>query len=570
MRVKKRKSPQNLVKLPEDPMRRLITLVFLVFLSLGTLSSTPSGKQANFINSGKAAREDLSQYYKKWLGEDASYIIADEERSVFKRLINDEERNSFIEQFWNRRNPDPYSSVNSFKEEHYRRIAYANEHFASGIPGWKTDRGRIYIMYGKPDDTEVHPTAEIYFRPATEGSGTVTAFPFEKWWYRHMDGIGDGVMLEFVDSSMNGEYHLAVSPDEKDALMNMPNSCATLAEELGRNWDIHINIPGDPNAVINPVNMDKGAQNMPFTEMEQIIDYPGPPKIKFKDLKTAVETQLHYDGLAYDVKTDCLKKTDQSALALITIELNNSELEFKREEDFNRATVNVYGRATSPSGAIKAEWEDVITRDFNDILFQNGKNRPSEYQKIIALDAGQTYKLDLILKDLNSDKMGTLNRSLDIPKYAHDALQSSSILLAKDITQARMKANKSNPYIIGDMRIVPMVKHEYTANQYLLPYMQIYNMQADPTNLKPSLDVAFLLKINGDLVEEFKSTAVNSAQFFYNRRVVLAGKIPLRSLKPGKYTLEIKVQDTIANRSLSTSTDFSVRESKPPISSAAP
>jgi GWxTD domain-containing protein len=556
-------------------MRYLRFLLFLIFLGLGlsVISSAPPDKQSKSKNSGKAKLEGgLAQYYKKWLDEDVLYIISEEEKGVFKSLKNDEERESFIEQFWNRRNPSGSSSYNSFKEEHYRRIAYANERFASGIPGWKSDRGRIYIMYGKADDVETHPTGGNYSRPFNEGGGTTTTFPFEKWWYRHIDGVGDGVELEFVDASMSGEYRLAMSPDEKDALINVPNAGLTLSEEMGlsQKKDRAYFNPGadsNPNSVENSY---RRAQDQPFSRMERYFAVQRPPQIKFIDLKTAVETHISYDNLTYDLKTDYLKLTPEKVLVPITIELNNSELEFKREQDFNRAKVNVYGKVTSLDKRIMAEWEDEIIKDYNDIYFQIGKNKPSEYQKVVALAPGQLYKLELVLQDLNSKKMGTMDKGLNIPKYDDNALQSSTIILAENITSAPTNANQMDQYVIGDLRIVPRVKPEYTANQNLVPYMQIYNMQIDQTNGRPSLEATFLLKSNGKVVEELRSSAINSEQFFYGQRVVLVGKIPLNKLHPGKYTLEIKVQDTIANRLLSTSTDFKVKELNKAISSVNP
>jgi GWxTD domain-containing protein len=561
-------------------MRCLRLLLFLVFLGLGlsALSGTFPGIKTKSKNSGKNTQEaGLSQHYKKWLDEDAHYIISDEERSVFKSLKNDEERESFIEQFWNRRNPESNSSYNSFKEEHYRRIAYANEHYASGIPGWKTDRGRIYIVYGKPDDIETHPTGGNYNRPFNEGGGTTTTFPFEKWWYRHIEGVGDGVELEFVDTTMSGEYHLAMSKDEKDALMNVPNAGLTLAEEMGLSSKAerpYFN-PGALNDPNSQANLGKSAQDQPFAQLERYFAMQRPPSIKFTDLRTAVETHISYESLTYDLKTDCLKLTSTMVLVPITIEINTSELEFKKEQDFNRAKVNIYGTITTLTGSVKAEWEDEITKDFNDILFPVAKNKPSEYQKIVALAPGQPYKLELVLKDVNSKKMGTLKKGLNIPKYDDNALQSSTIILADSITPAPKNANQLDQYVIGDLRIVPRVKPEFTTNQYLFPYMQIYNMQVDQTNQKPSLDVEYFLKSNGKLnkgklVEEFKSTADNAGMFFYEQRVALVGRIPLKSIPPGEYTLEIKVQDNIANRSLSTSTNFKVMESKPAISSTNP
>src|ERR1700738_2742847 len=137
-------------------------------------------------------------------------------------IINDAERESFVEQFWLRRDPTPDTEENEFKEEHYRRIAYANERFASGIPGWKTDRGMIYIKFGAPDEIDSHPSGGNYQRQPDEGGGQTTTFPFERWRYRHIDDIGSNVVIEFVDRTMSGEYRLTIDPTEKDALQHTP------------------------------------------------------------------------------------------------------------------------------------------------------------------------------------------------------------------------------------------------------------------------------------------------------------------------------------------------------------
>ena len=162
-----------------------------------------------------------------------AYIITDEERAAFKRLQTDEEREQFIEKFWLRRDPTPDTVENEFKEEHYRRIAYANEHYASGIPGWKTDRGRIYIIYGPPDEIEDHSSGGIYERPPEEGGGETSTFPFQQWRYRYIEGIGNNVIIEFVDPTMSGEYHMTMDPSEKDALLYVPGAGLTLMEQMG-------------------------------------------------------------------------------------------------------------------------------------------------------------------------------------------------------------------------------------------------------------------------------------------------------------------------------------------------
>jgi len=552
-------------------MRYSRILLILVVLCLGygySFSSPPddvkSGKTAEKPKKKQEKKKkkndsDQVQYFKKWLEEDVDYIISEEERAVFKKLTNDEERDSFIEQFWDRRNPDPRSGNNAFKEEHYRRIAYANQHFASGIPGWKTDRGRIYIMYGKPDELESHPTGGAYNRPYNEGGGTTSTYPFEKWWYRHIDNVGDDIEIEFVDKSMSGEYRMAMNPEEKDALINVPNAGLTLAEEMGLSDKAdraYFNpaIANDPN---NPQNMLRRAKDSPFNRMEQYFNLQRPPQVKFEDLKSIVTANVTYNALPYDIRTDYIKLSAEKILVPITIELNNKDLEFKKELDFNRAVVNVYGIVTNLGGKIAWEWEDVISVEYLDQYFEVGKTKRSEYQKIIALQPGQRYKLDLALKDENSKSVGSLSMAITVPRYDETTLQSSSIILANSISPAPVASDQLQQYVIGDLKIVPNVRAEYLPGQNLIPYIQIYNMEIDQTNQKPSLDVTFTLKSGDKVIEEHKTSAMNSEQLFYGQRVVILGKLPV-NVSQGKYKLEIKVVDNISNRSVSTTTDFKV------------
>jgi GWxTD domain-containing protein len=525
-------------------------------------SDTPDKPKSEKAKTKKNKEGDQASYYKKWLEQDANYIITDEERSVFKKLSNDEERDAFIDQFWERRNPDPHSSGNSFKEEHYRRIAYANEHFASGVPGWRTDRGRIYIMYGKPDEQESHPTGGTYDRPMNEGGGTTSTYPFEKWWYRHIDGVGDDIDIEFVDQSNSGEYKIAMSPEEKDALINVPNAGLTYAEQMGlaQKTDRPYFNPEGYGDVNNPENMFARAKDNPFSRMEQYFSVQRPPQIKFEDLKSIVTANVTFTSFPYDLRTDYMKLSADKVLVPVTIELSNKDLEFKKETEFSRGAVNVYGVVKSLSGRIMYEWEDVINVEYSDQYFEEGKNKRSEYQKIISVPPGQRYRLDLVLKDTNSKNVGSLSRVLNIPKYEETALQSSSIILANSIAPTRTTSDQLQQYVIGDMKVVPNVRSEYLQGQNLLPYMQVYNMDIDQTKQNPSLDVTFTIKNGDKVIEELKGNPFNSEQLFYGLRVVVLGKIPLNAISPGKYKLEIKVVDNISNKSVSTTADFKVNQ----------
>src|ERR1700752_2266822 len=145
-------------------MLRAARVSVLSFLSLAVVvplllaqdsrdpNAAPAPQKLDKKRKLKKTLKELDTPYKQWLNEDVIYIISPEERQAFLQLATNEEREQFIEQFWLRRSTNPDLPDNDFKEEHYRRIAYANEHFASGIPGWRTDRGRMYIMWGPADE----------------------------------------------------------------------------------------------------------------------------------------------------------------------------------------------------------------------------------------------------------------------------------------------------------------------------------------------------------------------------------------------------------------------------------
>jgi GWxTD domain-containing protein len=214
--------------------------------------------------------------YTKWVTEDVAYIISDAERAAFKNLQSDPEREHFIEQFWLRRDPTPGTPENEMKEEHYRRIAYTNEHFAAAVPGWKTDRGRIYISYGPPDEKESHPSGGTYRRPAQEGGGVTTTVPFEQWLYHFIDGVGTNVIIEFVDPGMTGEYRMTTDPSAKDALMVVPREKAGATVQPMIPGGVLISVPlaayGDHKVTV--YGRIDGNQN--FQGFEQVVQGPAP------------------------------------------------------------------------------------------------------------------------------------------------------------------------------------------------------------------------------------------------------------------------------------------------------
>src|SRR5262249_51344506 len=353
-------------------------------------------------------QEDASRALKKWIDEDVSYIITGPERQAWKGLKTDEERESFIESFWLRRDPTPDTIDNEFRDTHYERIAYANEHFASGIPGWKTDRGRIYVMYGKPDEIESHPSGGTYDRPIEEGGGTTSTFPFEIWRYRYIEGIGNEVLLEFVDPSMSGEYRMTIDPNEKDALLHVPGAGLTFDEQFfGRSRADRIS--GLTNST-NTSALGNTSRMNPFDRLQLYANIFKPPEIKFKDLEAIVTTKLSYNLLAFRFRTDFVRVTEDSVLTPITMLLQNKDLAFQEQQGIHRAMIHVYGKVTGINGRVApgGVFEDTISQDIPDALFKQGLESASIHQKIIPLRPG-LYKLDLVLKDINSGNVGTVS-----------------------------------------------------------------------------------------------------------------------------------------------------------------
>src|SRR6202795_5037326 len=285
--------------------------------------------------------KELDTPYKQWLNEDVIYIISPDGRNAFLQLATNEEREQFIEQFWLRRSNNPDLPDNEFKEEHYRRIAYANEHYASGIPGWKTDRGRMYIMWGPADEVESHPTGGTYDRPMEEGGGSTTTYPWETWRWRYLEGIGENIILEFVDPSGSGEFPLTMDPSEKDALLHVPGAGLSLMESMGMASKADRFTRSDGTNL--PTSMGGTPSSMnEFTRLELYAKVNKPPEVKFKDLEAVVTSRIVRDQLHFTWRSDYMKVTNDTVLVPVTIQIPNSQLSFQAKKGINTPVSNIF------------------------------------------------------------------------------------------------------------------------------------------------------------------------------------------------------------------------------------
>jgi GWxTD domain-containing protein len=531
--------------------RLAVTLLAFSFAVPSSLAQKTKSSDQDPMSKPRNEKPELKRAYKDWLEKDVAYIITDEERKAFKKLETDDERERFIEEFWRRRDPDPDTDENEFREEYYERIAYANEHYASGIPGWKTDRGRIYIMWGKPDEVETHPSGGSYNRESYEGGGTTSTYPFERWFYRYLPGVGSGIEIEFVDPTGSGEYRIARNPDEKDALLHVPGAGLTLAEEMG------LSDKADRVANFGGIGMPnyQREQDSPFSRLQILTDLQRPPQIKFNDLASAVNTPIIEDNpLNFDVRIDYFRQSDERVITAVTIQTDNSNLVFKDSGGIQQAQLNIFGRITHVSGRRAGIFEDpVITRATPEELSE-AKSLKSAYQKAVALPPGN-YKLDVIVRDIESGATGVRHVPVVVPKYDPAKLSTSTLVLA-----AKLESLGDQPavgmFTIGNVKVVPNVSGTFHRGSPVGVYMQIYNAGIDQTTLRPSVDVEYALIRDG---KELGKTAEDwRGNSDAGQRLTLARLIDTRQLTPGDYSLEVRVRDRVSGQTLKQEAKFSV------------
>jgi GWxTD domain-containing protein len=501
-------------------------------------------------------RKELETPYKRWLNEEVGYIITDEERKAFGRLQNDEERQQFIEQFWLRRDPTPDTEENEYREEHYRRIAYANEQYASGVPGWKTDRGMMYIKYGPADEVEDHPSGGTYDRPIEEGGGTTSTFPFQKWRYRYIEGVGQDVNIEFVDTSMTGEYHMTMDPSEKDALLYAPNAGLTLYEQMGmankvdrftRTDGTHLGTGGMPL----PASMNQ------FTRLEQFAKLQAPPVIKYKDLEAAVNSTIKYNLLPMKVRADYIPVTAASVLTSIVIQFDRKDLQFKQKDNVSTATVNLLARITSMTRRPVNTFEEAIEVPVPNELLQQAVNGSSIYQKTVPLQPGR-YRLQVIAKDVVGGNMTTYEMVLDVPHFEDDQLTASSLILADVLEKVPTKSIGTGQFVIGTSKVRPRMGETFKRDEKLGIYLQLYNFQPDEKTRKADGTIEYEITKNGSNQKVFEFSEEVSAISGGASQVVVEKLLPLKDLEPGQYTLKMKVSDKRRNQTVTPSATFTV------------
>ena len=524
-------------------LRSALVILSLLLVSSFAASQKEKPKQVKQASQPNQTPEDQTRKvkaesrdaYTRWVNEDVAPIITEAERKAFEKLKSNEEREEFIKIFWGQRDPDPDTEENEYREQYYERIAYANEHFSSGKPGWMTDRGRIYIKFGRPDEIESHPAGGSYQRTPDEGGGSTTTYSFEKWFYRYIPGVRSGVEIEFVDPSGSGEYRIARDSSEKDALAHVPGFDRTSLDSLNSGY--------------------RREQDSPFAKMELLRDLEKPPEIERRNPGGITGSPaIDESPLDVDVRADYFKLSDSRVLTAFTVQTENKDLVFENNGGLQTARLNIFGKIVTVTGRRVGAFEDSVSTSATVAELTDAKERKSAYSKAVALEPGR-YRVDVIVRDVVSGATGVRQVAFQVPKYEDGKLATSSMILTAKL-ENMPPGLAAGPFVIGQTKVVPNMTGLYRRGQPVGVYLQLYNAGIDQTTLRPLVDVDYLLSKDGKEIskqaEDWRGMSESG------QRLTLARLIDTQALAVGEYELTIHVRDRVTDQTLAPAAKFTI------------
>ena len=433
-------------------------------------------------------------HWKQWLGEDARYIITDEERRSFKSLKTDEERDIFVQQFWQRRDPTPDTEENEYKEEHYRRIAYADEQFAlPRVPGWKTDQGMLYIKYGPPDAIEAKP-------------GTLS------WHYRLIDGVGTDVVIDLEDRVKDGNYSITVDPHGPAGLYKplSPQSCMHESMRANDQKTVCMKFPAD--------GLARSGASMRT------------PPPKFKNLAKMVASGGRKEpALPVQVRVDFLRLTNDTIDVNLLLDFPTSAF----------ANINFYGRLINTN-------HQTVT------WFENSVSRGKWHAQQLLLPPG-TYRLQIAA----NNEPAIFDQELIVPSFDEGSVSASSIILADRMNHIPADSPGPSNLQIRTTEINRRFNNVFKQNETLGFYAEFYNFAPDEGGRPQGrIEYEIISDQNGEPVLTDSEDVANlkGSRFL----VVIEKKFPLSALPPGAYTLKITAIDTLGNQTLTPLARFTV------------
>jgi GWxTD domain-containing protein len=482
-----------------------------------------------FLQAEKLSPKDLPEKYRKWLEEEVVYIIVPLEREVFLKLETDRERALFIEAFWKQRDPVRATPENEFKEEHYRRINYSNQFFGRGTPkpGWRTDRGRIYIILGEPNDIQ-------------RFEGKVMTYPSEVWFYQGKTNLGlpPGFNLVFFQEGGLGEYRL-YSPlkDGPQALMTSfygdPYDYLAAYEQL-REFEPELAevsltlIPGEDSAAFGRPSMvsDLLVQKVETAPTKQVEERYAQKFFEYKDI-VEVEYTANY------IDNDSLVKVikDLSGMYFVHYAIEPKRLSVDLYQNKYYTNLKLNGTVSDTEGKNIYQFEKNIFLEFDEEQIKNISHRPFSIHDMFPLIPGN-YKFSLLVKNEVSKEFTSLERDLIIPQE-EETLQMTSLILGYNVNRRGAEQNRLWPFQIGAYQIYFQGNRVFLSQDTMAAAFQIHGLSPI---LREKGEIKYTFFKNG---EEFRSTTKKVNE--YPELPNLIEEFSLQEFPPAHYRLQVSL-----------------------------
>lgn len=456
----------------------------------------------------KAAREELSEWSRQWLEEVVPYIITRAEKEVFLSLPNEAERGKFIERFWKKRDPDPSTPANEYKAEYYRRIGVANRLFGvSGIAGWRTERGRFFILLGPP-----HEVQRDFNVADARGFNSITKETWQYWGLPNPK-LPYNVELAFVDRNGNGNYVL-----ERDFM----------SQENAKAGDIR-----DMTFQFDALEILAEAQKNPFENLDRI--------------RTVVTTQVTYDLVPFEFRTYAFKREDARTHVPVVIDIPYASLPSKSVAGKDRYSLNILTQVSDSLGRVVAQ----KSRDLNFQLEPDQKSAPKgdiiQVRTSLALEPG-TYGIHVIVWENNSGKAGTRHATFTVPGFETGKLVLSDVVLS---------AAGENPPAAAPSAPVATDRRVFRNGEEMEVTVEVYGLALDGASGLNSIRADFEFLRGTQMVLKAPTLEPEpSAQ----KDVRVRNSLRLKNFLPGEYTLRLTVVDRRADRTMSREATFRVAD----------
>lgn len=481
----------------------IMSLIFFLHRGIGQESSEPE----------EIKKEPLSKWSKQWLEEVVLYIITPEEKEVFKNLPNEVERGKFIENFWRIRDPNPATAENEFKAEYYKRIAMANKFLtSSATPGWRTDRGRIYILLGPPN--EIHQD----FSPSGSfaASSNVTNTAREVWTYMGLPGKKLPYTLDFtfVDRWGTGDYVL-----------------------------------------MGEVPYDLSSMHFQFDYMENLAEVTKTPYENLKELQGIITTQVTYDLIPLKYSLFYWKGAERETYMPLVIKIPYANLPNKEIEGKHYFSLTLLINISNKLGQIIHQRSKDINFNYTQAELDALSEKDFQIQTFLSLEP-ESYKIHLLALDNFSGKIGTLHQEISVPEFEENELAMSDIILSHKPYETERKVPTGKRDSLE--RIFSEVNETFSPDQELNICFEVYNLALDPERGRNDFSIEYFFFQNKDLIVHI-SPSRSSPTSQNNCRV--RNSFQLRNFKPGIYRLQVKVIDRISGKSADRDTGFIIQTS---------